>query len=358
MTRNKKITINCYHCNSEFEIQPYRLKTAKRLFCSKECNNEWQKSSEYCEIHKNRKKKPDIQVTCVYCGNEFLKRPQNVSGKNFCNNECRNNYNSERIIKEMSKDKIRVECLICGKEKHITESKYKINKYHFCSFECYKEWRINNIPKGKDSPFYNRLIRYCGTCNKELEVTPSNDKRNDNNFCSQECYWKWVFNESKTINLNSKPQIIINDLLTSININYDNEFYIEPYFVDNCLFVNNIMLFIEVNGAFWHVDSRKYSTITHDRQLKSILRDNEKRLKVLNKYNINILYLWEEEIINDVELCKYIIKEYINNNGVLKNYHSFNYLLENDNLKLKDNVIIPYMDWSYGELENIIKVIS
>ena len=41
----------------------------------------------------------------------------------------------------------------------------------------------------------------------------------------------------------------------------------------------------------------------------------------------------------------------------MKNYHSFNYQLNNDNkLILSDNIIIPYMDWDINDLHNVINI--
>ena len=37
-------------------------------------------------------------------------------------------------------------------------------------------------------------------------------------------------------------------------------------------------------------------------------------------------------------------EEYINNNGVLINYHSFNYSIKNNKIMLNDNIIIPFQD--------------
>ena len=59
---------------------------------------------------------------------------------------------------------------------------------------------------------------------------------------------------------------------------------------------------------------------------------------------IEILYLWENDIYNNINLCRKIIEEYINNNGVLINYHSFNYSIKNNKIMLNDNIIIPFQD--------------
>ena len=49
-------------------------------------------------------------------------------------------------------------------------------------------------------------------------------------------------------------------------------------------------------------------------------------------------------IYDRLEVCKKLIKEYISNKGVLENYHSFNYHLENEELMLNNDIISPYQD--------------
>ena len=59
-------------------------------------------------------------------------------------------------------------------------------------------------------------------------------------------------------------------------------------------------------------------------------------------FNHEILYLWEDDIYNNLLLCKRLIQKYISTNGILENYHSFNYHLENDSIVLNSSIILPY----------------
>jgi len=68
------------------------------------------------------------------------------------------------------------------------------------------------------------------------------------------------------------------------------------------------------------------------------------------------LYLWEEDILNNIDLCEKLILLYINKKGLLDNYHSFNYYLDNEDLFLKKFLIKPYMDWSSKNLNKIINI--
>ena len=74
------------------------------------------------------------------------------------------------------------------------------------------------------------------------------------------------------------------------------------------------------------------------------LKDKRKHSYIKNNYNIEVLYLWETDVNENIELCKKLIELYIRNNGKLKNYHSFNYVL-NDNNEIeiiKEKYVVGY----------------
>jgi hypothetical protein len=95
-------------------------------------------------------------------------------------------------------------------------------------------------------------------------------------------------------------------------------------------------------GDFWHCDIRKYKNINYINQYNAIIRDKSKNTYIKNQ-NMNVLYLWENDINKNLDLCSELIKLYINNEGNLNNYHSFNYNITNNNINLSKKLIIPYM---------------
>lgn len=181
-------------------------------------------------------------------------------------------------------------------------------------------------------------------------------------FCSNECRRTWYAQiwsqqdawkekskiraikilKSGAIGTNTNPQIIVNNLLDAMRIEYENEKSYKYYSVDNYLVDYNLI--IEVMGDFWHCNPLKYFDNFHNIQKKRIPKDKAKHTYIKDKYNIEILYLWENDIYNQPYLCKRLIKKYIQSNGNLKNYHSFNYHIKNNKLLLNNNLIIPYQD--------------
>lgn len=78
---------------------------------------------------------------------------------------------------------------------------------------------------------------------------------------------------------------------------------------------------------------------------------------VIDSKTGNEIWLFEKtDIIKNPELCEQLILEYIKNNGILFNYHSFNYHLDSNSiLKLNDKIIIPYQDQISKDYKYLLK---
>ena len=281
-------------------------------------------------------------------------------------------------------------CEYCGKEIEKYISVYLKNKHLFCSNDCYWKHKKETQLKGSESPFYNRIIANCTNCNKKIEVIPSeynttNQFGDNHNFCSQKCYWEYRakyyvaekssctgitlskehLNKMKvgliewyktSDRINSKIQLKINNILDENNIRYSREHLVKYYSIDNYLTDNDLM--IEVMGDYWHASPLKFNANMYGlnkTQLKDIKYDKQKHTYVKRYLNIEILYLWETDIDKDIELCQKLILKYIRNNGILENYHSFNYHIEHNELKLNDEIIIPYQDMKPNEYRTLFK---
>lgn len=139
----------------------------------------------------------------------------------------------------------------------------------------------------------------------------------------------------------TKPHIKVNDLLSNMLIEYDNEYSCKYYSLD--IYLSQYNLGIEIMGDYWHGNPNKYKKEElNSYQLKDIKQDKSKHTYIHKYNNFEILYLWEDDINKNEELCKLLILEYIKNNGILKNYNSFNYYVNNNKIKLKDKIIYPY----------------
>lgn len=156
--------------------------------------------------------------------------------------------------------------------------------------------------------------------------------------------------------INSKPQQTVDTMLSKLNLEYVKEYCIKYYSVDNYLPQYNLM--IEVQGDYWHCSPIKFPNKICLSQFNKITKDKAKHTYIKTYYNIEVIYLWETDINNKSCLCKKLIQEYVNNNGKLSNYHSFNYSIVGEKLCLNENIIIPYQDMDVNDYKHLLIKVS
>lgn len=302
--------------------------------------------------------KSGYNIECENCGKDIYqtKTQYNRAKHHFCSNKCQKEFQHKEIFESR-------ECPICGNSFEVS----KKSTQKFCSTKCQNEWQKLQI--GEKNPRYTQVEIECECCGKPYSVKLYKTENGQHNFCSEKCRRDWyanvwsqseewkdiskqravkILSDGKIPFTTSTPQITINKLLDSLNIKYENEYSCKYFSIDNYLSEFNLM--IEIMGDFWHCNPLKYKNIKQEVQIKRVPKDKAKHTYIKNQYNIEILYLWEDDINNNIDLCKKLILKYISSNGILNNYHSFNYHLENNDLVLSDNLIIPYQDMSSNEL--------
>lgn len=207
-----------------------------------------------------------------------------------------------------------INCDYCGKELKLTQYKIDFTKMHFCDTKCAGKWRSENC---------------VGEANNNFGKTWSDESKR-----------KQAENSARTIanfhNMNKRtvPEIICAEILEQHNLKYDEQFLIKYYVVDYKL---DNGLIIEVQGNFFHCNPRM--NLQNSRKDFIIRKDKSKHTYIKKYYNCETLYLWEEDLKKNKELCEMLILEYVKNNGILNNYHSFNYYIDSDsNLKLIDSL--------------------
>lgn len=290
-------------------------------------------------------------VACRICGKQIYKtqsKLQRSHGIHYCSRECQDKG------RHLNAYETRI-CEMCDKTFEASKKSTK----RFCCIECQHNWQKTRI--GELNPKYSRVKKNCDYCGAIISVEPYKLTTRSHFFCNTYCRQRWyseVFSQSedwKNISrkravdilthgniskVNSKPQQIVDSILDSMSIKYKREYGIRRYSIDNYLIDSNLM--IEAMGDFWHVNPQKYDYIKYDQQKNIIERDIQKHQYTLDTYGIEILYLWEYDIIHRPDLCSILIKSYIEANGILKNYHSFNYLLRNGSLLLCPSPVKSY----------------
>jgi G:T-mismatch repair DNA endonuclease (very short patch repair protein) len=325
--------------------------------------------------HLPQKSHIKILITCDFCGEESEKElcGLNLNGNQFCSNSCAGKFKFTFDNPNPQKDKSIVSCNECGHKFEVFESVTKNNRWHFCSRECYANFRHNNM-FGEEMYNYQNLKTKCIVCKKEFKTTKWEQEQDDKGkFCSQECYYKYRsiyyvgenhpmfgINKSEEEKENMRilttkriangefPQtnttihVAIKEMLHELNTNFKEEIGFEYYSLD--FYDEYTNLGIEVMGDYWHGNPCKYKLYNdlNETQKKDVRRDKSKRSYLKKFHDINILYLWEIDIKKNADLCKKLIELFIKNNGIIKDYNSFNYLIVNGDLILDDKLIKPY----------------
>lgn len=270
---------------------------------------------------------------------------------------------------------IELNCFTCGAPVKRTLAHFYDERV-YCDFECRDRYKSLYL-SGENSPFYKREHAECTNCGKPFDIIPSNYNKlnkfgDSNHFCSQKCYWEYrsryyigekhpqfgaeKSEESKeksrmTMIKNimdgkipqtlTKPHIMIHNLLEMNGIKCIDEFQCKYYSVD--IYVEKYDLMIEVMGDYWHGNPFKYTyNELNQYQLKDIKQDKSKHTCIQRYHNREILYLWENDIKNNIELCWNLILLFIQNNGELENYHSFNYHMKDNTISLNNDIVLPY----------------
>ena len=315
----------------------------------------------------------NILYNKISCINELLPKLKNKTLDSLVDL-----LSNELTIRGQCSIKVKIQCDVCGKEYLVNLSKYKSELHNYCSMECRnKGFMIFGSHKGENNSRYNSEKVNCTNCGKEFylpkaERNKTNKYGDSHHFCCQECYWEYrskYYIKDKNFNYHrnfsksqrdlmrknmvkrlsegsipqtqTQPHLKINKILDNMNEEYINEKNMKYYSVD--IFLCKYNLIIEIMGDYWHGSPIHYNYLQlSDIQKKDIKQDKSKHTYIKKYHNIEILYLWEYDIKNNIELCQNLIKEYINKKGVLNNYQSFNYHLEDNVLYLNNDIIKPY----------------
>lgn len=295
--------------------------------------------------------KTGVYVKCDYCGKMIYKTlsQYNKRKQHFCSNKCQSALKRELTFEHR-------ECEVCQKDMYVS----KKSTQRFCSIECQHIWQLGNT--GFNNKRFQGGYVKCETCGKEFVVGKSILEADRRHFCSTACRQEWyatVWSQSeewkcasreRAANLlrdnpvitQTKPQVAVNNMLERMGIAYRNEEPYKYYSIDN--YLPDFDLAIEVMGDYWHSSPLKYSDSINDKQRHIVSRDKAKRTYIKQYHNIDILYLWESDILESPELCTELIQKYVQSGGNLPNFHSFNYSMVDGQIELNHSIIYPYQE--------------
>lgn len=101
----------------------------------------------------------------------------------------------------------------------------------------------------------------------------------------------------------TKPERLMKSILTELSIQNHYNFILDKLYQYDFRIINTNII-IEVQGDYWHCNPKIYKNgPVSERQKFKIQRDLEKR-KYAEERGYIILYVWEDELKNDIELVK------------------------------------------------------
>jgi G:T-mismatch repair DNA endonuclease (very short patch repair protein) len=244
--------------------------------------------------------KEKILVICKNCLRETFVNPS-VQNRPYCNVRCWKEHKSKLTnemfpIEDISND------YLSGKSANEIAEKYnctphtilkQLRKYGIkIRSNTYHLSTDKNPTKGKGHTLEAReKIR---AANKKQFSNPENREKHSQ-------LQKSVMLRG-TNKLNTKPEMIVLDALTKLNINYKYQHGIiyenKIIAVVDFLIGNDIIL--EVQGDFWHCNPKKYKNGPIYQCQFHNLSNDKKKLDKLTKLGYKVIYLWEDDIIKDV----------------------------------------------------------
>jgi G:T-mismatch repair DNA endonuclease (very short patch repair protein) len=135
----------------------------------------------------------------------------------------------------------------------------------------------------------------------------------------------------------TKPEKVTENILKSLGIIHIYQHFDKYYWVD--FYLPEFNLLIEVQGDYFHCHPLKNFNYNVLNKGKILTKDKRKHSYFKNK-DIKVLYLWEDDLINNKNKCENMIIEYIKNDGILKNYHSFNFDFNTDVLSVNEKLVV------------------
>ena len=301
----------------------------KCIICGKETKNK-----KFCSISCKSISMSKEKGNCLNCGKKLTR-----CDTKFCSKECSLVYQKIQYLKTKNLNK----CIICGKE---TENK------KYCSMKCLGKDK-NRIPIAVN----NLKNSHCWT-DEEISYLKNNYGKLDIDIISKNLHIgknaiiafasknsiksakKWSIEEISFLKennymdikeiskiLNSSPNAIMNKFarlngfedekgkkkmsIQQFVFNYVKSLNLVPLEeVRIGKFRTDILIYnldIEVQGTIWHCDERffDYKNLNEE-QKKRVLRDKTKK-DFFEKKGIEILYLWEYDILSNPEKCQNII---------------------------------------------------
>lgn len=177
-----RIEVCCAFCGNTLKIIPSTFKKGGPFFCNAKCSSQ-----------RNRR---SIKLNCDNCGAPITRTPATKRENNYCSRECSAAGQAERFRgarnPRYSGGLVEVSCANCGAGLMRPHYRRKKNTNHFCDNDCRGHWmKANGSMRGESNPNWNSTAVPCDNCGAQLYRTQEDLKKNEHNFCDNDCHSSW-----------------------------------------------------------------------------------------------------------------------------------------------------------------------
>lgn len=185
--------------------------------------------------------------------------------------------------------RVKFTCPQCSKVMMLAPERAHKRKY--CSRKCAGMARTEH---GMPHLRLERPTLVCKNCQEEFQVKDHYQAKTQQ-FCSSACarYYQHMTNRRWA---NTTIERIVQALLAGMNIDFVSQWRLDGFSAD--IYLPDRNMAIECDGKYWHA-------------LPLTRRSDLKKERAFSEANIPVLHLVEDEIMNDIHLCKTKVLEFL-----------------------------------------------
>ncbi len=283
------------YCNKCTEYVSRKCKTCDKdlPYAHKSC---------YCDSN-CRDKHVRFDCVCLTCNENF----KSFKNEKYCSRDCY--YKSTTIggkgksrNRKLFSERIglsRVCCDFCQKEFYKRKCNFRGKETNFCSNNC--KFNFDTCTK--------RISVKCDICDNWFE-TPTRKLQNKKKTCGRKCSMEYIFLNNKSY-VSKAEKMFYRDFLFESKKFKRQVYLLNKYVVDFINYENKLI--IEYFGDYWHTNPNYFESEYLHKQKNMLAKDiwdsDNTRIKDLEQAGYTVLVLWENDVKNNPDKIRQILKE-------------------------------------------------
>lgn len=243
----------CPVCGISYSADPGRLKHGRETTCSRKCS--------YDLRAKNKAR--IVEIACARCGRELNRSPSKIKGKHgatFCSRLCHYAGRSE------------------GLTRRVVTRPYRISEAGRAA------WRASRHKAVATRRLRDNYVKSAATIAKMSIATARAIARSQSQFYSSKIE-HIVADQLQRLGVPFRRQRIVRDDRGRFAAVFD-------------FWLTAVGVALEVNGTYWHADSRVYPAPKGDVQIRAVAR-YQRKLDLCARLGIRVVEVWELDLKKD-----------------------------------------------------------